>query len=322
MRPRETEQNVAVIDLGSNSIKLLVARRSASGDGVEPVLTALRETRISAGIHSQQPRIQPAAFAAGLQSVCELFEAAQAFKPVSFRLVATSAVRDASNGSEFMQAIRAQTGLVGEILSGEAEARAIARGIACDPSLAGVKAFFQMDIGGGSFEFVSIRDGVATQAISLQLGAVRLLERFVTDPQAPIPAAARGALRQLVQTELQSAGFSFAPNDAPLIATGGAFAVARMCLGAPAREVIEDTDPVLTRQALSELADRLSAMPLTARSEVAFLPRQRADILPVALDAIVAAMDFAGRSECRHSLYNLRYGIAAEEVFGIMNDEL
>ncbi len=306
------EPTAAVIDLGSNSIKLLVARRDASGRGVVPLLHAVRETRVSAGINASQPFLSEDAFAAGLQSVRELFETAQPFNPTVFRLVATSAVRDADNGAEFMQTINAQTGLVGEILSGEQEARAIARGIACDPALVKKKDFFQMDLGGGSFEFVRISNGLAETAISLQLGAVRMLERFVSHPQAAIPREQRDALREHVQAELKASGFHFEPAQAPLIATGGAFTVARMCLAAPASGVLEDTSPILTRQALAELANRLSAMPLRSRAETPFLPRQRADILPVALDTIVAAMDFAGRTDCQHSLCNLRFGIAAE----------
>jgi exopolyphosphatase/guanosine-5'-triphosphate,3'-diphosphate pyrophosphatase len=307
-----TEPTVAVIDLGSNSIKLLVARRDATGRGVVPLLNAVRETRVSAGISASQPSIGADAFAAGLQSVRELYETAQPFQPAVFRLVATSAVRDASNGAGFMQSIHAQTGLVGEILSGEQEARAIARGIACDPALQDKKDFFQMDLGGGSFEFVRISNGVAETAISLQLGAVRMLERFVSDPHAAIPQAQREALREHVKAELKASGFHFEPAHAPLIATGGAFTVARMCLGAPVRRVLEDTSPILGREALAELADRLSAMPLSIRAEAPFLPRQRADILPVALDTIVAAMEYAGRADCQHSLCNLRFGIAAE----------
>jgi exopolyphosphatase/guanosine-5'-triphosphate,3'-diphosphate pyrophosphatase len=304
--------NVAVIDLGSNSIKLLIACKSIEGHQIMPLLNAVRETRVSAGIDASNPSINPRAFDSGLQSVRELYQMAQPYNPAVFRLVATSAVRDAVNGKEFMGKIFAETGLAGEILSGEQEALAIARGLAQDPLLAGKKDFFQMDLGGGSFEFIRVINGIVEAAVSLQLGAVRMLERFILNPKGIIVQEERRALRRHVIKQLELSGFDFNPHHASLVATGGAFTVARMCLCAPVRGVIEDTTPTLTRSALGGLADRLAAMPLAARAKIPFLPLQRADILPVALDTIVAAMDYAERCDCYHSLYNLRYGIAAE----------
>ncbi len=140
---------VAVIDIGSNSIKVLVAARNETG-----VVTALKsktiDARISAGISKAKPELSEEGMARGLAAIQELLTDAAPFSPVRTVLVATSAVRDAGNGDHFRARVRAATGHDIRILTGDEEANLIGRGLTCDPALADLKDFYVFDLGGGS----------------------------------------------------------------------------------------------------------------------------------------------------------------------------
>src|SRR4051794_745383 len=120
----------SVIDIGSNSIKILVARRTQTDGGV---LTALHnkaiDARISAGISDEEPRLSEEGIARGIAAVRELLASAAPFAPAKTALVATSAVRDARNGAEFCRRILEETGHDVRILSGDEEANLIGRGL-------------------------------------------------------------------------------------------------------------------------------------------------------------------------------------------------
>jgi len=302
---------VSVIDVGSNSIKLLVARAGGAPNSLETLFSETIETRISAGISRELPRLTAEAIATGTATIAELHRMALNFQPAQIAIVATSAVRDAINGDDFVQAVFAATGLQIRILSGSEEATYIGQGLSCDPAIAGMTRFIQTDIGGGSLELIRFEEGEITQAISLQLGAVRLTERFVEDKDAPLAPEAEAAIRSHVTEQLTASGFDFAPAELPLIATGGAYTVSRAVLAAAAGGNMEHSSPHLERSTLDQLKNKLAPLPLHERLSIPHLPAARADIIPTALITIDALLEVAERSSLTHSFYNLRYGIAA-----------
>jgi len=311
--PSET---VAVVDVGSNSIKLLVARAGPSPGSIETVFAETVETRISGGIGGAVPRLSDHAFASGIRTISDLLELARAYDPADTCVVATSAVRDAINGREFVDAVRAATGQEVRILSGNDEARLIGKGLAADPNLAGVRDFIQMDLGGGSLELIGFRKERIDTVVSLPLGAVRVSERYLEDREGPLPETVRSRIRAHVRETVEASGFGFTPRDAPLIATGGAFTVSRAVLAARAGVTIADRTAVLHRSELNELAIEFCVISLHERLKVGHLPAARADIIPAALLTIDEVLDISGRSQLTHSFYNLRYGIAAERLHG------
>ncbi|MGB0257242.1 MAG: Ppx/GppA phosphatase family protein, partial [Coraliomargarita sp.] len=139
---------VAVIDVGSNSIKLLVAKAGNSSDSIETVFAETIETRISAGISRELPSLTEEAMDAGLKTIQDLVHLAHDYQPSAIRIVATSAVRDAINGMDFIESVTQTTGIPMQVLSGTEEATLIGKGLACDPQIAGVHRFLQMDLGG------------------------------------------------------------------------------------------------------------------------------------------------------------------------------
>jgi exopolyphosphatase/guanosine-5'-triphosphate,3'-diphosphate pyrophosphatase len=303
-------ETVAVIDVGSNSIKLLVARHSEQG--LEAVLSQTIETRISAGISQSHPFLLPEAMDAGVATIVELYDLAQSYAPAAMQIVATSAVRDAGNREQFIAKVRAATRLELRVLSGIEEAGYIGKGIACDPQVVGTEDFVQMDIGGGSLELIRFVCGKIEQAISLQLGAVRLTERFLRDKTPAIRPETKTEIRQHVAKVISASGFNLADQQLPMVVTGGAFVISRAILGFRAGEDLNSSAPKLTYAALSALESELSALSLAERSQVDLLPSARADIVPVALITILQVLEMAECESVLHSFYNLRYGIAAE----------
>lgn len=305
---------IAVIDVGSNSIKLLIATVGTSPGRIETIFAETLETRISDGISRALPSLSRAAMAAGLQSIEELFRLAQGYRPCEIHIVATSAVRDALNGLEFRDAVEAATGIHMRILSGPEEARSIGHGLACDPNIKESDPFLQMDLGGGSLEFIRFELGQLTAATSLQLGAVRLSERFIADRNAPIPASTERLIQDHVATCIAEKGLARLQQSGPLIATGGAFTVTRAILAARAGTTLDTFSPQLSLEQIAQLKSELMALPLHERMATPHLPAARADIFPTALITIEQVMHLSGHTELTHSLYNLRYGIAAERL--------
>ena len=302
---------VAVIDVGSNSIKLLVARAGAKSNNLETLCSETIETRISGGISSKLPSLNEDAITAGTVTIAKLQKMAQNYQPDRTAIVATSAVRDAVNGDDFVQNVAEATGLQIRTLSGTEEANYIGQGISCDPAIGGMTSFLQTDIGGGSLELIRFEDSQIQQAISLQLGAVRLTERFVKDADAPITLKIESSIHKYVTKQLISSDFDFSPAELPLIGTGGAYTVSRAMLVAKTESDIEHSSPRLERSALSQLKNKLAPVPLRERLSIPHLPAARADIMPTALITIDALLEVANRSRLTHSFYNLRYGVAA-----------
>jgi exopolyphosphatase/guanosine-5'-triphosphate,3'-diphosphate pyrophosphatase len=143
--------SIAVIDIGSNTIKLLVAARDESVRLTERASKTI-DARISAGISQNPPRLSEAGMAAGIAAIRDLLATAAPLAPTQTLLVATSAVRDAANGADFRARVRTATGHDIRILTGDEEANLIGAGLLCDPALANLKDFYVFDLGGGSLE--------------------------------------------------------------------------------------------------------------------------------------------------------------------------
>jgi exopolyphosphatase / guanosine-5'-triphosphate,3'-diphosphate pyrophosphatase len=303
---------VAVVDIGSNSIKLLVAARATAGRLVE-LAQRTEETRIGTGITDTPPRLRDDAIERGVASVRLLLADAVRFAPAAVRIVATSAVRDAANRVEFISRLRAVTGHELTVLTGDEEARLIGRGIACDPALHGVPAFHLFDLGGGSLEMLTFRDGRAIQLASLQLGCVRVTEACVADPAHPLGAATIATVRAHVRAAVKASGFIFdLPPPVTAVATGGTVTTLRL-LQAAARQIdFAATDSRLRVADLEELAARLCAATLAERRAIPGMPPARADVFPAALVTLTEVARLAHVEAFQHSFYNLRFGLAAE----------
>jgi exopolyphosphatase/guanosine-5'-triphosphate,3'-diphosphate pyrophosphatase len=303
---------VAVIDLGSNSIKLLVAVRNERGE-VVPLHSRTIDARIGGGMNRAEPVLGESGMTAALDAVEALLAEAAPHHCRKVVLVATSAVRDARNGGEFADRLRAATGLSIRILSGTEEANLIGRGLTADPALAMERDFYVFDLGGGSLECLAFRERQIVQAVSLQLGCVRLTERFVADAHAAFPWERQPEIERHIADCVQAAGFNFPlPRSAAAIGTGGTVTTARSILVARHGKTFAESAPVISVAQLRELYEQLVPLTYAQRCAVAGLPPTRADVFPIALLTLIKLAELGGFSVYRNSLYNLRYGLAAE----------
>lgn len=305
---------VAIIDIGSNSIKVLVATRASDGS-----VTALKyrtiDARISAGISRVEPRLSEEGISRGLDAIRALLADVAPFSPSRIILVATSAVRDAQNGPEFRERVRAATGHDIRILSGDEEANLIGRGLTCDSALTILRDFYAFDLGGGSLECLAFRDRQIQAVASLPLGCVRLTEKFVANPSAVFDRDTHERIARHTREVIAGSGFAFSLlAGAAAVGTGGTLTTVRTVLGARHSIAFEQTRALITVDELRELLEWLGAMPLAERKRVPGLPPARADVFPAALTTVIALAEHGGFGGFTNSLCNLRYGLAAEAL--------
>jgi exopolyphosphatase / guanosine-5'-triphosphate,3'-diphosphate pyrophosphatase len=147
--------------------------------------------------------------------------------------------------------------------------------------------------------------------VSVQLGCVRLTEKFVIDPTAPLPSAAVHHLVAHTRDVLAQSRFKFSlPRNAVAVGTGGTLTTVRSIFGAREAKPFDATEPVVAVAQLRQLLEVLGEMPLARRKQISGLPRARADVFPVALATLITVAEVGGFSAYHHSVYNLRYGIA------------
>ena len=273
----------AVIDVGTNSVKLLVA--DVRDREVVPVREESRQTRLGQGFYETR-RLQPESIAATAAAVVEFAAAARRENAAAIRVIATSAARDAVNPRDLTDAIFHACGLRTEIITGAREAEWAFQGVATAAALAELPLLI-LDVGGGSTEFILGHGRKITFAHSFPLGTVRLLEKFpVSDP--PTPAEARrnrewvknlfdAEIWPLLEPALLQARKS---GDIRLVGTGGTTSIlagVENKLACFDREIIERT--VLTLAQIQAHSQQLWRLPLVQRREIPGLPKSRADVI-------------------------------------------
>ncbi|MEO6875117.1 MAG: phosphatase [Opitutaceae bacterium] len=305
---------VAVIDIGSNSIKILVAALAPNGE-VKALKVRTLDVRISAGISQRAPRLSDDGMARSLEAIRTLLADAAPFSPARTVLVATSAVRDASNGPAFREQVHAATGHAIRILTGDEEAELIGRGLTCDPALSALQDFYVFDLGGGSLECLAFRHRQVTRSASLQLGCVRLTEKFISDPRAPFTSASRQLIATHCADAFSGADFTFDLSVGSIaVGTGGTITTVRAILAAQRGVALEATLPDVTVGMMEGLLREIAPLPFAARQQVPGLPPARADVFPTALTTLLAVAERGKFTAFRHSFYSLRYGLAREAL--------
>jgi exopolyphosphatase/guanosine-5'-triphosphate,3'-diphosphate pyrophosphatase len=299
----------AVIDVGTNSVKLLVA--DVLDGVVEPVLEDSDQTRLGAGFYETH-LLQSAAVAETARAVAAFAQRARELKTISTRVIATSAARDAKNPGDLLSAVENACGLKVEIISGEQEADWAFQGVTTDPRLRS-QPLLLMDAGGGSTEFILGQSEQKFFRQSFPLGTVRLLEKL--RPDDPPAAQQLTACRQLVKDFLSR---DVRPKLAPMLArgavqlvgTGGtATILGRMeaQLDSYDREKIETVRLTLPR--LREWTDRLWSLTLAERRKTIGLPPKRADVILMGLAIYEGTMDVLKFRELRVTTRGLRFAV-------------
>jgi exopolyphosphatase / guanosine-5'-triphosphate,3'-diphosphate pyrophosphatase len=267
---------VAAIDIGSNSTRLLVA--DVDGERLSEVERLLRITRLGDRV-DERGTLADDAMERVERVVAGYAERASALEADRPLAVATSAVRDAANGPEFLERLESRTGVRGRLLAGEEEARMMLRGVSS--ARPGSEPVVVCDIGGGSTELIAGQGDEVTFEISLDMGCVRMSERHLrSDPPPPEEIE---ALRSQVRSMLP-AGI---PPGTPIGVAGTITTLATIDLGLD-EEVPELVDGHrLTAETVERELARLAGMPLAERRTVRGLMPERAPTI-VAGAAILA----------------------------------
>jgi exopolyphosphatase / guanosine-5'-triphosphate,3'-diphosphate pyrophosphatase len=287
----EEGPRAAAVDLGTNSIRLVVAERGEGG-GLLELARDMQITRIGQGV-DRTGRIDEDALTRTVGVLERYARRARALHATRIRVGATSAVRDASNREELEEAVRRHTGSELEVLTGEQEGGlsflGATRGLDADPP------FVVLDIGGGSTEFVYGTDRPEA-AISTQVGSVRLTERHVShDP--PMEEELR-ALREAVAASLDLAEAAVPVGRAEtLVAVAGTSTTLR------AIDLdLDHYDPDrihrsrLPRSSAEAVLDRLARMTTPERGRLPVMAPGREDVIVaggIILVEVMRRWDFA-----------------------------
>lgn len=298
---------VAAIDIGTNSVLLLVARVEPSGE-----LCAIEEratiTRLGEAVDKTRT-LAPAAVERTLACLAEYAAAIKAHAVQAVDVVGTSAMRDAAGGEEFRARARELLGVEPRTISGSEEARLTFRG-----GLSGLKltneSVVVFDIGGGSTELIA-GEACSKQddAVSLDIGSVRLTERHVrTDPPT---ASELQAIRTDVEQALQ--GAPRLSDIKELVGVAGTVTT----LAAIAAN-IEPYDPArihgakLSRSELVRVCDLLASLPLVEREKLPGLSPKRADVIVAGAIICRAIVELADAAHIVVSDRGVRWGVAEE----------
>jgi len=305
---------VCTIDIGSNTVRLLVA--DVTGPGAwrlvdqDQTVTRLGEGLARAGVLGEAP------IARTLAVVREYVERGVHHGARDVHIVATSAVREAANGRDFASAVERATGRRVDVVSGDVEARLTLRGVRHGlGDLTGPVLSF--DIGGGSTEYVLSEDGAIQSVASLRLGVVPLAERFPFPDRVDAPRyrelcdEVRARLGRELPEAIRTARIAHLVGTAGTVTT-----LAALDLGLARYDPERVQGHRLSRAAIAQLAARLGALTLAERAVLPCLEPGRADLIIPGIAIVMATLDQTGVDTLRVSEYGLREGILIDAIEG------
>ena len=307
---------VAGIDIGTNSIHLLVAAVDTELRTFSVILTEKSTTRLGERdpeTGDLSPDAIERAFTT-LRHCCEL-AASHGVEPGDVVTAATSAVREAPNGRDFLQSIQEQLGLEVDLVSGPEEARLIYLGVLSGMAF-GDQPHLILDIGGGSTELVLADGRDARVLTSTRVGAVRLQRDFVREE--PLPAKRVEFLRAFIQGSLEPAVLQvrqqLQSGEIPaMVATSGtAMAIAAMAAADDQRPPLRMQGYRVSRERLNQLVDRLLGLTPAQRRALPYFNERRAEIIVPGALILQTAMEMLGISELVVCERALREGLIVD----------
>ena len=258
---------VAAVDLGTNSTRLLVA--DVEDGRISEIVRRLRITRLGEGVDRGR-RLQEAPMARVHAVLGEYRRELEALGATRTLLVATSAVRDAGNGADFLGELERDYGVVARLLGGDDEALLTFRGVTSGRELAGETLI--VDVGGGSTELLLGGPAGVSFHTSLDIGCVRMTERFLaSDPPAPAELAACSAHVRSLLPDLKV--------RAAIGVAGTVTTLAALDLGLSEYDPERIHGHVLTSRTVGRELALLASLPLKRRRELPGLEPARAPVI-------------------------------------------
>jgi exopolyphosphatase/guanosine-5'-triphosphate,3'-diphosphate pyrophosphatase len=324
----------AVIDVGTNSTKLLVA--DVAGHDIRPVHEESKQTRLGQGFYETH-RLRPEAIAATATAAASFAATARQCHAVSIRVIATSAVREAVNAAELTAAVEQAAGLKVEVISGDQEADWGFQGVTTDPQLAQAPLLL-LDVGGGSTQLTLGQGEHTSFRHSFPLGTVRLMDKLPhADPPKPEElAACRRWLKEFLRKEVrpkllpetgdrgqrsgvdQSLFASAATKPAGMVQLVGIGGTASILGCMEARlKTFDRVRLEATRLSAARVSwhlERLWSLPLEQRKQIIGLPKNRADVILMGVAIYQAVMEEFRFRELRISTRGLRFAAVMDSA--------
>ena len=305
----DREGRVAAVDMGTNSIRLLVAEPRDSGELAE-LARDLVLTRLGQGV-DESGRIAPAALERTVAVLERFCRRAMALHAGRIRVAATSAVRDASNREDLEGAVREHAGSELQVLSGEEEASLSFLGATRHLDAPG--PFLVIDIGGGSTEFV-VGEDAPKAAVSTQMGSVRLTERFVRhDPPTDqeLEAVTR-AVDEVLDEVDRAVPAKEARTVVAVAGTATTVQAVALDLSAYDPDLIHGT--TLSRERAEEVLVSLAAMTVAERAELPVMAPGREDVIVAGAAILARSMARWGPDEAVISEQDILDGLVIEMI--------
>jgi exopolyphosphatase/guanosine-5'-triphosphate,3'-diphosphate pyrophosphatase len=303
---------IAAIDIGTNSLHMIVVR--VRPDLSFEIIDREKEmVRLGAGGLDGRA-LTPDAMHTALQVLSKFSRLAESHRVDEIVAVATSAIREAENGGEFLQAAENQTGIRARVISGTEEARLIHLAAAYGVNVTGDVAVV-IDIGGGSVEVTRGAGPALEQGQSFKIGVIRLTERYVkSDPLSP-----RDARRITKRVDADAgpyidritrAGFDRVIGTSGTILSLGAIVAA--ALGRPADVSLRNQR--ITAKQLRRARKQIVSLPLDERLRIPGMDPRRADLAPAGAILLETLLQRLGAVELTLCDYSLREGLVLDYI--------
>ncbi|HEX6030845.1 MAG TPA: Ppx/GppA phosphatase family protein [Tepidiformaceae bacterium] len=295
---------IAIIDVGSNSVRLLVARQ-LSPSAFEVVDEERFDARLGEG--QREDSLTREGMDRGLRAMRIMAELAGSYGPSATVVVGTEALRRAPNAAEFVEEARRASGLAIRILSTEEEAFASFLGVINSTTLGDGRI---IDLGGGSLELMSVSERRLAASQSVPLGAIYATERYFRSD--PPPAKDVRALRKAVRQQLDLSG-----STSHLYGVGGAIRnmarMVRLRRRYPLRRI---HGLAITRREMRRLTNQLVSSSSDERRKLPGISPGRVDLLPAAAIVVDEIMSQTGAAAITVAGQGLREGLVWQEMRG------
>lgn len=295
--------NLAVIDLGTNTFHVLIASANQKG-GFDEVY---RERRFIKLAEEGIQKIGPAAYARGLECMADFAEKIEQYQVRSLRATGTAALRTASNGMDFVKDVKAKTGIQIELISGDEEARLIHQGVLRAVPFDESRNLI-MDIGGGSVEFIIADEQQVFWSQSFPIGVAVLFKEFhhhnpiLEEECLRIEAHLEHSLGPLLKAMEQH-------EVRTLIGASGTFDVLENLLPIEEKGILYSKIVV---NHFPEFYSKMQSSTLEERLKMEGIPHARAEMLIVALVLINYILEVSSAQNIIVSAYAMKEGILSE----------
>ena len=294
-RPGLANKNIAIVDIGSNSVRLVVYDGRTRAP--VPLFNEKAVCGLGLGLH-QSGRLNPQGKEEALQNVARFIRLARAMDVGVLDVLATAAAREATDGPAFIDALERQNDIKVRVLTGDEEASLAAMGVLCGtPNADGMVA----DLGGGSLELIALDHGrFSGLSTTFPLGVLRLFDAS---------GGQRAEAEALADKHLSKLEWWGRGYHRPLYAVGGAWrAVARLCIAQTGHPLhVLDNFSLLADEAI-DLANLIGRQSFRSLDKVPGLSKKRVQHLPMASLLLSKVLHYARPSRLVFSVYGMREG--------------